>query len=286
MALNLFHDKKHINDSTFQVKYKKVNNSNTWIKGIIAGKYPISIYLEFYKSSGAHSGVYAVKGFYYYDKVKKEIPLVGICDGGLTLYQFEPKKEKEFLEDFELGVSDKNFWDELDVYKDLSGYIEKFSIINPAMGSWISKGKSLNVSFTGNDLRIFEEHEFLDIRFNASRKQVDLNTMLPQLRGFEVIRYLTNEQGLRVLLSYRYSSRAYALGMCGAGEEAGYVILNFSKEINVTREEKLVTESCLDNIYSEEIKNSTDGIKEWKRVTDEETKTIRINENKISFSVE
>ena len=74
------------------------------------GEYPITLYLKFHEYS-YHLGAYSVKGWYYYDRVKTKINLVGLyLYGDLVLYNFkDTSKANNLLLLVTVGVKTMHF---------------------------------------------------------------------------------------------------------------------------------------------------------------------------------
>tara|TARA_Y100000782_G_scaffold115436_1_gene158404 strand:+ start:7052 stop:7636 length:585 start_codon:yes stop_codon:yes gene_type:complete len=129
-------------------------------------KYSITMYLKFEQYSNYHSGVYSVKGWYYYDKVKTKIPLTGLYDyPELFIYQFnDTNKSNELLHFLEMK---ENHWEDMKYYKNLIDYKEKF-VLSDSGNYWTDGSKTLNVSLTNDDLEIQTVSEFLLLDSNTA----------------------------------------------------------------------------------------------------------------------
>ena len=271
------------------VSVKQITTNEKTIRGNIDDKYDITIYLKYIRLSDASTAIYSVKGSYYYDKIKKEIPLVGIYDGGLTLYQFGSKEKQDTLLDFGLNGNEKGFWDQIEMYKNLSGFEEKFSIeYQAAAGTWIKNNKTLKLTFNSSDVEVFKETEYLYIHSNGNLKIINFRDLALKEHEFKLINFLKTSDQTKVLLNYEYSSRSYALGMCGAGLETGYIILTFDKQFKLVATEHLALESCLDNIYFEESKTDDPTEKKFKITSFENnmenTRTVILNVKELNFT--
>ena len=106
-------------------------------------KYPITLYLKFNQYSHYHAGVYSMEGWYYYDKVKTKIPLIGLYNyPKLTLYNFnDTTKSNELLNFSEMK---SNHWEEMEYYENLEGYKEKF-VLSDNEDYWLNESKKLEV---------------------------------------------------------------------------------------------------------------------------------------------
>lgn len=205
-------------------------------------KYPITMYLSFHQYSNFHSGVYSVEGWYFYDRIKKKIPLSGIySDRELVLYNFsDTAKSNEILYFREMK---SNHWEDMDYYKNLRNYNEKL-VISDSAGYWLHQGKKLEISLLQDDWSIYKNYEFLHLDANTT---FDLHHIGAWTWNFE----LTAHTAGKCILSYEYDSRQYVMGMCGAGIEKGFLLLQFDKNNKLIQYEIFELESCNEFIHPE-----------------------------------
>ncbi|HKC67827.1 MAG TPA: hypothetical protein VKG26_06320 [Bacteroidia bacterium] len=242
------------------ITLKKITTTERTYSGKIDDKYEITIYLKFFSLSDVNTAVYSVKGFYYYNSVKKKIPLVGIYDNnvGLTLYYFTSKEKEDTLLNFKLSGKGANFWDELEVYENMVGFSEKFIIQSKEKGNWQKGTKTYQVKIN-DGVNFYTTDECLHVYSNNILKIIDLGKTSVTQNGFELINFSKDSSHTKVLLKFSFMSKSYVLGMCGAGEETGYEILYFDKEYRLIQNDVLYIGSCLDSIdYEEEKTNSPD----------------------------
>lgn len=246
-----------------EVYIERIVTDERILQGRIDGKHEIEIYLKYHQMSDEHKGIYSVKGWYYYEKVKKKIPLVGICDGGLILYVFKEKAKNDTVLNFESNK--EHFWDRIEYVKNMEGYDEKFSYPGEyasKSGEWKTKTKKLSLEIYNNDYNVFDETELLKIKKNNNEeKTIHLKKLNIYESNFELVSYIKNQSGVKVLLHYDCPSAVYVNGMCGAGSEVGYIILKYNTDFILQDIQKIKTESCLLFIYSEEMKQSNKNIK-------------------------
>ncbi|MGZ2369504.1 hypothetical protein ACXR6G_06935 [Ancylomarina sp. YFZ004] len=145
-------------------------------------KYPITIYLKFNRYSNCHTGVYSLKGWYYYDKIKTKIPLTGLYEyNELTLYNFQDtSKTNELLNFREMK---ENHWEDMKYYKNLLGYNEKF-VLNDSAFFWTDNKKTFDVSLIEEDFTIKKTHELL---FLDSTKAFDLHNLGNWPWNFQIV---------------------------------------------------------------------------------------------------
>ena len=280
-----------INPDT-SVSVKNIVTNEKFINGKIDDKYDITIYLKFSNYSDGSFAIYSVSGYYYYNKIKTNIPLVGIYDGGLTLYQFSSKEKEDAILNFGLsGTEGLGFWEQIDKYKNASEFKEKFTIeYQTTFGTWIKNGKTHKLTFNTDDIKIIKEDEYLFINANKKLKTINFRDLPINVHGLQIINFSNDSLENKYLLKYEYSSRSYALGMCGAGSEIGYIILTFDKQYNLIKHENLDIESCNDNIYFEEAESQIPNKKKFKIThfenLEEITKMVILNLKEISFTNE
>jgi hypothetical protein len=219
----------------------------------IDDKYSITIYLKLDRFSGDHDGIYSVKGWYYYDDKKIKIPLVGICDTNLTLFNIASETRQKEILSMETQTGEI-FWDALERLKNNTDYNEKFSFDitdSKISGTW-KKGKTeLGVKLYAPDLDIFKVQEFLQIPNVEDVYSINLYDLNLYATDFAFDAMYRTKENVRVLLEYEFTSSPNHQGMCGAGIEKGYITLNFDARMNFQSAEDLRIESCLDNIMSE-----------------------------------
>lgn len=278
-----------LNNKDTSIAFKRIVTNEKTLQGKIDDKYEITIYLKFYGLSDACTAIYSLKGYYYYNSVKKNIPLVGIYDYnvGLTLYYFNSKAKEDTLLNFKLSGSGANFWDEVDKYESMNGFSEKFIITSKDKGEWKKGAKTLNVTVNADDLNLYFTRECLHINAGNVLKVIDLEKIGVSESNFKLIHFIKDENQTKVLLKYDYASKAYVMGMCGAGREIGYIILYFDKEYRLIKKDELTIESCLGSIDNEEIKTNNPDEKKYTITEYQAEKTITttavLNEKKITI---
>lgn len=263
-----------------------VRTEDKMFSGMIDDKYEISVYLKYHELSPDNLGIYSVKGWYYYEKVKKKIPLVGVYDGQLTLFALKSTKLKDKVLTFDYpGMT----WAILDSVKAITDFDEKlvFSDEDKSVNQWTDGKKKLKLDLYASDYQIHKEYQLLNISSGNKLKSINLNEVIRYHYGFELSGYKKTESTLWIMLKYEHGSRFNVQGMCGAGMEIGYIILSYDKDYNLLSSEETQIESCLDNIANDEIKTNQKSIKKYK-VSDknEKTKTITVDEKLIRITTE
>lgn len=251
------------------------------IHGSIDEKYPITMYLkfdDFFEDGTSHT----VSGWYYYDNVKKKIPLIGVCTDRFSLYQFADQKRADSIRNFTSPAS--AVWEVVEDLSNRSGYLEKFEFAYGDYsynGTWKNDKKELKVSFNTSDINLTGRNEFLVLQFSPqNKKHIELKQFGPFYYGYSVFAEKMDVTGFKVMLNYELSSRLNPNGMCGAGSEVGYVLLTFDAKGNLMDYHEEQIESCLGNIWSEvtEVPDSKGKKLVYKVVYSDETeKTITVD---------
>jgi len=233
----------------------RIETRERTISATIDEKYAITIFLKAHKWSEDHAGIYSVKGWYWYDSKKIKIPVVGIWDGALTLFHFSDANQQSRVLEF---ISDEtDIYSQVEDLKRILKFEEKFTFDykdGKKFGQWEKGNRKLTVATASDeDFQIAKTHEFLRIQTGKTTfYDIDLYAFGLYKTDFSLVGYYLSKNENRVLLSYEFQSRPYAPGMCGAGTEKGYVTLRLDGGFGLLSFETVETESCLDNIYSEE----------------------------------
>lgn len=251
------------------------------IHGSIDEKYPITMYLkldDYFEDGTSHT----VSGWYYYDNVKKKIPLIGVCSDRFNIYQFADQKRADSIRDFSSTAS--KVWEVVDDLSSRSGYLEKFEFgyaDYSYSGTWKNDKKELKVSFNTGDINLTARNEFLVLQFSPqNKKHIDLKQVGPFYYGYSVFASKIDAAGCKVLLKYEVSSRLNPNGMCGAGMEIGFVLLTFDAKGTLLDYREEQVESCLGNIWSEVTEApNTNGMKQTYKVmySDDKERTVTVD---------
>lgn len=272
-----------------EIYYEKIATDEKVFSGMIDDKYQISIYLKVFEMAEDMRYVYSVKGWYYYEKVKKKIPIAGVYDGGLTLYVFKSKVKEDSVLSF--NSIEGNFWEKFDRVKNMSGYEEKFvfdDIEGLKPNEWKTPAKSLKFQIYDMDIRIRKEVEYLKIKQKEDTKYINLTELNIGFFDFEIITYKKIGANLKLLLKYECYPAGNVQGMCGAGVEIGYVTLNYDEGFNLIDLQQVQIESCYSNIYAEEepFKNPDILIFKVENGSNETTQKVTVDKEVIQIKVE
>lgn len=258
------------------------------LSGSIDQKYPITLYLKFEEYSPENWLSYSVSGWYYYNTVKKKIPLVGVYSGRLVLYSFADPVRADSVKQMLSSVP--NPWEATDDLMSRSGFTEKFDFdYNDYMykGTWENGLKQLDVSFNVSRIDLDQKQEFLVIPLEKNvQKHIDLSRIGPTSYGYSIFASKYDAGGSKVLLKYEISSTANPNGMCGAGMGIGFVLLHFDNKGTLTDYREEPVESCLGNLWSESAEvPGTNEKKMVYKVTDSEEKVRTVTIDGTNFSI-
>lgn len=236
---------------------KKWDTANTF-KGQVAGE-AITMRLEFLKHSGWHDKVFSVKGWYYYDRIKKKIPLMGFYNGNLMLYHF--KKE----EDYEKIKNEETFcWTQ--PCPEYSDYNEFINITQDSLkiqkGFLTKNHKKYPIKLFTDNLDITPRNELL---YLPNGKKYNLRELLDEYGGNKIVSTYIGEKENRIVFFYERTSNFNHQGFCGADvPETGYRLLTFNKNWEVKKIQVYSTNSCLIKTFlNKEYKTKYDYIKAY-----------------------
>jgi len=208
------------------------------------GDQAVDFSLRFYASSRYHRAIYSVQARYS-PKDKEEAPqqLVGLYGlNQLWLFKLNDSAQEHALLNFKFPSN--HYWEDLEYVEALHPHTDKwffsdsghYRILNGKQEKVISEEKDFWVQKTEEYLLLSPKDSFL------------LQKLAPWTWNAEVISTYKE----RILLHYQYPSRAHVMGQCGAGEEAGYLLLSFSEQGQLQEWKNYPYASCNEGIYSEE----------------------------------
>lgn len=239
--------------SPFKVDQKIITAS-------INNKLQATFVLKQFEVSDIHSSVYSVKGYYYYDNDKYQIPLAGIYSGDyvLTLYSFADESKDDTLLNLDYRYED--FWKSIDHFKNMNLFKEKFifeELADSLVGyRYFSDGTKQPVIWNNYEVNITENFEILNITQKAKPEiHINLLNLGYIYNNYKVISYKQSEEKLKVLLEFKYPSRHYLMGVCGSGQEFGLVYLELDENGLIIKNQDFILESCLREIGSDNLSN-------------------------------
>ena len=176
-----------------KVELKKVTDSSQIFKGEIAGN-PITIQLDFDGIVDCHQYQHFVKGWYYYDKYKKKIPLTGIYNlGDLYLFNFGDQ-QKNSTKDFK----EKMTRDLIEKSDSIAKTLKAKEILTfsgqqsgkDVSGNFLMGKKSLSARLLTRDTRIYRYNNYLTVPNN---KKINTYDFINKLGGNELVSYTTDK---------------------------------------------------------------------------------------------
>lgn len=199
--------------------------------------YPITLHISLFEGSGDFYA-FSVKGWYYYNRYKIKIPLVGILDkSGLILFHFEDEaKSNEILYVNDNSWNDWEWSEFIEKRKRMSGFKEKFDFSSE---TWLSGSKSLKLIMNNNhELTKHEEYLKLDSKDSL---------LLPLYhRQYEI---LARDQN-KFLIKYSHpSSKDQLDGWCHLGWEEGFLEVKVRDDFTIESRDFLI-ESCIKSVYT------------------------------------
>lgn len=266
------------------ISLEKITTTDKMFSGRIDDKYDITLYLKKYQMAEDHLGVFSVKGWYYYDKYKKNIPLVGVQNPatGLTLFALKDKKIEENI--LKLNYSG-NIWDITDSIENISNYSEKFSISDSdETNVWMSNGKTSKLTIhNSSDLFLLEDYYFLKL----NNEKINLSNFNLNYENFEIVATKKGSNETRILLGYSQPGNHNLQGMCGGATDSGYVILSFNDKNELLQFEELEIDNCRMFQYSEELESNSKTVMKYKITMSsgdkEIEKNVSIDKESITF---
>lgn len=241
-----------------KIKLEQKWDSAKVFKGQIAGA-SITMRLEYLQYSGWHDKVFSVKGWYYYDRIKKKIPLMGFYNGELMLYNF--KKEEDYKK---IMTADTFCW--MQPCPEYSNYNEFIKITQDSLkiqkGFLTKNHKKYPIKLFTDDLDISPRNEIL---YLPNGKKYNLRELLDEYGGNKIVSTYIGEKENRIMLYYERDSNFNHQGYCGADvPETGYRLLTFNKNWEVKKFQVYSTNSCLIKTFlNKEYKTKYDYIKAY-----------------------
>jgi hypothetical protein len=204
--------------------------------GTIDNKYPSIIYIKYVNDASDHRFTHLIKGWYWYDNIKQKIPLVGIWNGDLTLYQFENAAARDSLVNF-IPKDESNFCysEILDELKSKTNFTEKFVILRQKgleNSNWINTKTELSIQLDEQDLQINRHKEILDIEDADVVYANKISQFDPYDGNFTSGEFKVKNDEILVLLSFDYGSRVHKQTMWDGGSEMGFVLFTYKRDMH------------------------------------------------------
>ncbi len=249
-------------------KIDTINRYSLTKTGTIGDEIPITLHArveEFYEGN-----IFSLSGWYYYDKVKKPIPLVGIHSdfSGTVFYNFKDQKSADSVLHFISSNPDLGMWELIEDLQNKTSYNERFFFNyegEQTVGTWQNAKKELKVDLYYQLPDFYEYNEFLSFQVNKVNKMIDLYEHFNH-GDFKFESKVQNGKNTRVLLSYACPSRGIysSIGMCSGGTDTGYAIIELDPKGNIVFQATYEIEICLANQYTEEKPTTQNGITTYK----------------------
>lgn len=259
------------------------DTKSTILKGNLGENLPITISLNVEETSPFDLYVYSVKGWYWYDKYQKKIPLVGIYAGDLHLYVSKSAGFNDSILHFK--TEETSPWDALDEIMARTNYDELFAMReeeNAVDGTWKSKGKELAVYINSGSISFYDHFTFLQLG-----KSVHVNLSEIGIGEENLSIYAQKQVGAEkhVLLTYDSPASGMISGRCGGGREKGFILLRIDQAGLAQEVTYFETESCNMSIWpNEEIKKSGSVEEITVYYSDETTAIIRVDKVMTTIS--
>lgn len=276
----------NIYSQEYKINLEHIKTTDQVLSGSIDGKYDITIYLKLASFSEDHSGVYSVKGWYHYNKIKKNIPIVGIYNfsNGLTLYSLKDKLLEKKIISFD--VPGHSVWDKIDYINSISDFDEKLIVSNDENNNkWVNKTKELKLKiydFLENPIA----KKFCFLRLDKNTV-INLAAFSIDYSNLKIINSTKNKLETKVLLKYEIGGNPNVQGMCGGATDFGYIIVSFNSKSDLNYIENLEIENCRGFIYGEALLSNDKSKLKFKIKNSSEDKVVEtkiiIDTNLISF---
>lgn len=256
-----------VNSQEYKMSIEQIKTNEKILYGSIADKYDITLYLKVITYSEDHLSAYSVKGWYYYNSVKKNIPLVGISNpmGGLTLYSLKNKALEDKLAAFDLPGN--TVWEKMDYAESIAEYEEKFTITGvETENKWKNKAKELSLKIYNFDTESSIDNELKFLKLDKDHV-INLNDFDLNYSDLKIVTSVKTKSETRILLEYEYQGNANVQGRCGAATDTGYIILSFNSKNELNFIEELELDNCMNSVYSEPIKTNNKDLWQFKIIT-------------------
>lgn len=208
----------------------------------------IRIYIRYYESSGYIPYLYSVKGWYINESTKKKTELAGIYYyGKLVLYCFNDKSQLENV----INMDELNNLDYDEFYnlkKNLKGFSHRFFIDynkNDLTCVYNSTKSTRIYDIFYSNYYLTDASEHLNIGFNEKTQYTyNLKSLINGHSGYDIVAANRTTDTIKVLLQYNNPANENPQGICGAGYEAGFVLLEFGNDGSVINTKLLEISNC------------------------------------------
>jgi hypothetical protein len=232
-----------------------IQKDESYFSGSINEKYNIELYLKMTEFSEDHADVYFVKGWYFYKDKGIKIPLEGLVTWErMTLYQF---KDVGYLNIEKANQNGLNIFSFIDSFESIKNYKERFQFefgnSSGLKGNWKAGTKTMMVQIYSPEIDIVNRKNYLQFTKSNTVHQINLEQYAGYHADYKLIsNFIEKDSSCRFLIHVSFMSRSNLQGMCGAGQEIEYLVLDYDKDLNLKSKKEFLIESCLESIYSEE----------------------------------
>jgi hypothetical protein len=261
----------------------KISTNEKIFNGVFGDYQAVQLYLRYQEHSCCHMFSYYVNGWYSIGD-NDRVLLTGVYhENELYLYRFSNQKNDFCLSELLTGPA--SFWDFMEELKNLTDYDERIIVReekNTIIGTWDNQVVTVAVDYIRpKNIEVYETNSYLIFDANHS---FNLSNLPLSRCDIQFVSSANNDKV--VILYYTQMSRAYVLGMCGAGEEIGYFRLTFDEKFNFLSCEGFQIESCLNDKILVQTDQDKLEIRQkyWDGESDSENELI-INKANCSISI-
>ena len=241
-----------------------------------------TFYLKKINLAPLSKATYSVKGWLTSTSSKFKKPIVGVYDGNsLTLYFFKEEKQRDSILYFKNKGEPR---ERIQKAKEAKNFVSKivFQRTHKGIsGTYESNHIKKEIHLLSGDISVYKEQNILEIN---SKNAVDLLQLSKFYKNLKV--EASNKKS--ILLTYIAPSTSYSYGRCAAGEEKGFLLLNFDKDNLLKNTKNVITESCLLDITTNKVKQETAFITHY-FLTDYNNNTnkrVRVNLKTASITIQ
>ncbi|NVJ89077.1 MAG: hypothetical protein HWD82_06515 [Flavobacteriaceae bacterium] len=167
------------------------------------------------------------------------------------LENFEIKTEKETIR------LDNRIYDIEEITKKITDITERFHLEfdnTKIKGTLYKANKALNVSLNNPSHRILNKVQYLKFKENTFFDLANLG--LPNRTNYEIERTANN--GLNLILHYKYHANLNYNGRCGGASNSGKIALAFDKKYTLKQITKAEFADCYQEIIVDDLEKITD----------------------------
>lgn len=225
------------------------------------GNLDITLYLTHQQDSEYHGDVYAVSGWYYYDKYKKKIDLVGFNFlGELHLFNTNDRAFRNKLMTMSFPWSDIVLsGTEKDIAAKNRTKWQEYLLLSPdtpEKNKWQGHNKTFSISHHYDDLRPRQAKQYLKLGVDKNRQPIykHLDHLRVWWDDLKLESYKRTAKGTHVLASFENVGNINPNGRCGGGEDVGYMHFLFDTQNRLVSRDEVLVASCAVPIEISQVK--------------------------------